>query len=116
MVKQIVPIKDSLYQDSSLNLPIGEDNLRVVLELRYIEKTDRWYMSLFDVQMEHTYLLNVPLLSSVYGSVNNLWEPFTHKRIGMLACYPASDTVSTENPSKENISDFIIVWSDENVE
>lgn len=114
MIKQIVPIKDSLYQDLTLNLPIGKENLRVVLELRYLEKTDRWYMSLFDVQRNHTYLLNVPLLSSIAGGPNNLWEPFAHKFIGRIYCFPSSDNLKTENPSKENLSEFIILWSDGN--
>ena len=109
---QIIPQSDSLYQDIVLNLTIGKDTVRVIFELRYLEKTDRWYMSLFDMQKTKNYLLNVPLLSSKPGTMNNLWEPFTHKRLGILACYPGSDNVSTENPSKDNINEFIIVWSD----
>ena len=109
---QITPIKDSLYQDLTLNLTIGKETKRVILELRYLEKTDRWYVSMFDAQRDHTYFMNIPLLASTLVKVNDLFAPFSHKRIGMLGCFPNTDNVTTENPSKDNLSDFIIVCSD----
>jgi len=110
-LKFITPIKDSLNQVITLNLEIGKETKRVRLSLIYQEKTNLWYMSLSDVQTEEEYLSNVPLLSSGTNA-NNLWEPFYYKRVGLLFCYPKSDSPSTPNPSKDNLDEFYIVWSD----
>jgi len=108
----VEPIEDSLYQAITMNLQIGEDTKRVSLELRYMEKTDLWYMSLYDLQTDEIYLSYVPLLASYGGKYNNLWKPFSYKEIGFLVCYPKSDSPTTENPSKDNLSEFEIVWGD----
>lgn len=109
---QITPIEDSQHQSLSMDLQVGKETLRVELELIYMEKTDLWYMNLTDLQTEQSYLRMVPLLAS-YGEINNLWKPFAHKNIGMLYCYPATDEPSTQNPSKDNLNEFVIVWGDE---
>ena len=111
-VMEITPDYKSTYQDIIINLPIANQAKRVIIELRYLEKTDLWYVSLFDVQKTKSYLLNVPLLASTYNGVNDLWAPFKYKRVGIFACFPRTENVRTKNPSKDNLSDFIIVWSD----
>lgn len=108
----VEPLEDSLYQGITLDLKIEKETKRVSLDLIYLEETDRWYVSLIDFQTNNAYLRNVPLLSSSIKNPNNLWLPFKHKRIGSLYCFPASDNTSTENPSKDNLSEFVIVWSD----
>jgi len=110
---QIEPIEDSLYQSIIVTLPIGDEGVRVDFELRYMEKTDLWYMTVTDLQTKESYLRYVPLIASYNGKLNNLWLPFSHKRIGDLVCVPLSDNPSTENPSKDNLSEFAIVWGDD---
>ena len=110
---QINPIKDSTYQSITLTLSVKGATKRVNLELKYEDKTDRWYMSLFDIQTGETYFLHIPLLSSPDDSFNDLFLPFRYKNIGFLVCFPKSSNVETENPSKDNLNDFYIIWGDE---
>lgn len=110
---QITPLEDATYQALSLNLPIRGSVKRVSLELKYEEKPDRWYMSMYDLQTNEVYFLHIPLLSTGNAEhANNLFLPFSYKDIGALACFPKSDNVETENPSKDNLKDFYIIWGD----
>lgn len=95
-----------------MNLDIGKDSKRVALELRYEEITDRWYMTLTDIQTEECYFSMIPLLASYNNKMNNLWEPFAYKGIGILWCFPKNDNPSSENPSRNNINEFWIIWGD----
>jgi len=113
MERLVEPIEDSLYQGLNMELPIGGETKRVSLELLYMEFIDLWVMSLFDLQTEEAYFRSVPLLAS-YGEINNLWKPFGHKGIGIFYCVPKTDSPSTENPSKDNLSEFYLIWGDGN--
>ena len=109
---ELSPIEGSLWQTLNLNLQIGNKTKRVQLELRYAEKTDRWSMSLKDLQTEEVYFANVPMIASYKGAINNLWTPFGHRGIGEFYCLPKSDEPSTENPSKDNLNEFYLIWGD----
>ena len=109
---------DPAYTEQSIfiNLTMKGITKRVILDLRYIDKTDRWYMSLKDVQTAEVYFTNVPVLCS-YGDVaNNLWEPYWSKGIGMFCCFPNVSNPTTVDPSKDNLNEFLFVWGDGVVE
>ena len=108
----IKPIEDSLYQAVMIDLQIGKNTKRVSLELRYMEKANVWFMSLFDLQTEEAYFRNIPLLASYGDRWNNLWKPFAYKNIGVFVCVPKTDSPSTENPSKSNLGEFWLIWGD----
>ena len=112
VLQEIKPDYESLFQSISLTLTVSSTTKRVNLELRYLYKTDMWYTSLYDVETGEAYLTYVPLLASLPGEFTNLWEQYWYKRIGMLACIPAVDNPKTTNPSKDNLNEFAIVWSD----
>ena len=106
-------VEDSLWQSLTFNIDIGKDTRRVSLDLIYQEKPDLWYMSLTDLQTEETYFRMVPLIASYGDNPNNLWEPFRHKKIGRFVCLPKTDSPSTENPSKDSLNEFYLVWGDD---
>jgi hypothetical protein len=108
---QIVTENKSLYQRQIINLPIENISKRVVFELRYLYATDKWYFSFFDAQSGNPLCTYVPLVAS-YEYMDNLLEPFTHKRIGWLVCFPVVDEPTSVNPTKNNLAEFAIVWGD----
>lgn len=109
---QINPIEDSLNQSITMNLVIGNSAKRVMFDLIYKDATDRWYMTLTDVQTKECYFSMVPIVSSRDGFMNDLWSPFAYKGIGKLWCLPKGDYTSTENPSKNNLNEFALIWGD----
>ena len=111
LVEPIEPSCENLYQGLNMNLPIGNDTKRVSLDLIYMEEIDRWVMSLFDLQTNEVYFRSVPLVAS-YNVINDLWKPFAYKGIGVFYCIPKTDSPSTENPSKDNLSEFYMIWGD----
>ena len=108
---KITPEPNVLYQQQVLNLTVNKKTTRVIFELRYLFRTDKWYVSLFDAQTGAPLCTYIPLVSSTI-QLNNLLEPFSYKNLGWLACIPIVDEPSTENPSKNNLSEFAIVWGD----
>ena len=100
-----------LYQRQVLNLTVEGKTKRTIFELRYLYKTDKWYISLFDAQSGNPYCLYVPVIASD-KLLDNLLEPFAHKRIGWMACIPLGDGPSTGNPTRYNWDEFGLVWGD----
>ena len=101
----------TLYQRQVLNLTVEGKTKRVIFETRYLEGTDKWYVSVFDAQTGSPYCTYVPLIAS-YDIMVDLFEPFAHKRLGWLMCLALADSPSSENPSKDNLNEFGLVWGD----
>lgn len=111
LIEPITPVDENLWQIINFEARFGEQAKRVSLELMYAEEPDVWYMTLKDLQTDAVYFRMVPLLAS-YGEINNLWEPFRYKEIGIFYCVPKSDNPSTENPSKDTLDEFYLIWGD----
>jgi hypothetical protein len=109
---RIIPSNEDEYQLITLSLPLQKETKRVNFTLRYLEKIDRWVVSMADVQTNEVYFLNVPLVAMNVNWANNLLAPHAYKRIGELYCIPVSESVSTENPSRNNLNKFWIIWGD----
>ena len=99
------------YQRQIINFPIGDETKRVIFETRYLEATDKWYISLYNAQDGSPICLYIPVIAT-YEEHHNLFEPYIHKRIGWLVCYCLVDDPSSENPSKDNMGEFGFFWGD----
>lgn len=110
-VLQIQLDPTSLYQRQVLNLTVEGKTKRVIFETRYLEITDKWYVSVFDAQTGDPYCTYVPLIAT-YDTMVDLFEPFVHKRIGWLMCQVLADSPSSENPGKDNLDEFGLYWGD----
>ena len=115
MTMEIQPGTD-LYQSMTIVIPSGGESSRVRFELRYLPETDKWYVSLFDAQSGDSLILHVPLVASYGDPLNNLFEPYGYKHLGMLYCLPRTDNPSTQDPAVDSLSEFAIVWSDGNAD
>ena len=99
------------YQRQIVNLPVGNITKRVIFETRYLEATDKWYISIFDANSGASICTFIPVIAS-YEYPINLFEPFRHKRIGWIVCVAIVDEPSSENPSKDNMGEFGFYWGD----
>ena len=111
-VLQIMTTPSALYQQQVINLGSGDLSRRVIFELRYFYKTDKWYISMSDAQTGETICTCVPVIAS-YSFYINLLEPYYHKGIGWIMCVPVVDEPSSENPGRNNLDEFALFWGDE---
>lgn len=108
---QITPDPSLLYQRQVLNLTVEGKTKRIIFELRYLYKTEKWYFSMLDAQSGEPYCLYVPVIASSLF-LNDLLGPFQHKRLGWMACLPIVDKPSSDNPGMYNWGEFGLVWGD----
>lgn len=106
---QIIPDPSIMHQRQTLNLDVQGITKRVIFELDYFDKTGKWYATISDAQNGEVYCSLVPIISSNSYTLD-LLSPFYHKRIGWLVCYKSTDSVTTENPGKDNWGDFVLLW------
>lgn len=110
----IIPINvDSTtkYQAIETSLTIEKKTFNVRIELRFLNKTNRWYLSMFDRKTGDPFFLYVPVVSYV-TSINNLVAPFEYKGIGFIVCATLVDETSSEDPQRDNLHEFGIAWGD----
>lgn len=102
---------DSKYQSITFNATIGEKALRLRADFRYMEYTEKWYVSVYDAQTGEPYCLYVPVVASTV-EINDLTELFEYKGFGHFLCAANIDNPSTEDPNADTIGEFTVVWGD----
>ena len=107
----IRPVSGQKRQEKIVNLPIGKKSKRLVFNLYYRDKTDMWYISIYEAQSGLLVCGEVPVVNSGYYP-NDLFEAYKHKEIGQIACIPMANNPSTENPSLNNWDEFALAWGD----
>lgn len=115
MYYKIEPEEETLYETFDLTGIVGGVSRRLRLELRYLYNTDRWYVSMFDSQSGDALCRYVPVVTSKEGP-NDLFEPFKSKKIGKFYCVPNIDDLTSQDPRMDNISDFSLLWGDDDAE
>lgn len=107
----ILPDPTIQYQEQIFTIQVGSEAKSIAFRLRYLSETDRWYFSFYDAQTGAPYCMYVPLVAS-YDYPNDLLAPFACKNLGMLFCIPNYENPSTEDPAKDSLSEFTLIWSD----
>ena len=102
----------TLYQAIEATVLIKNRQVRVRFELRFLEMLNKWFLSMFDSQTNKSYFRYVPVVFCK-TSVNNLVAPFHYKGLGIVVCASELDNPTTENPEKDNMNEFVLVWGDE---
>ena len=104
---------DTKWQSFYTNLELANGGtVRVRFELRYLDATKKWYISIFNAETGKSYCRYVPMISGYYYT-DDLLAPFGYKNIGHILCVVINDDATSENPRGDNLGDFGIVWSDE---
>lgn len=112
MVYKIDVNPEERYQIIALTLPYKKKAIRVRFELRYLNETGLWYVSLTNLQTGEVCCTYVPLIASYNGVINNLLEPYGYKDMGCLACIPLVERPSSVDPGLDNLGEFEIVWGE----
>ena len=102
---------DSLNQSCECIVPIGNENRVVEFNLRYLEATKKWYVSMYDRETGKPYFTYVPLVTS-YNYFNDLIGIFKYKGTGFMACIAFPEEPSSVSPGKDNFSEFGVAWGD----
>ena len=100
-----------LNQSIETVLPINGEQRRVYIELRYLEATEKWYLTMVDAESGESYFRYVPVVAC-YNELNDLILPFSYKDIGMVFCVSMVDNPDSVNPEKEDMRQFAVVWGD----
>ena len=115
MTGYLLPLTLDPWQVMTLDLTIDGEAFHAQTELRYLPVRDQWVVSIRDHSTGDLLVNMIPLICS-YGEVNDLLLPFRHLRdgkgLGSLFCLRGTDEPSTSDPSKDNLTEFQILWSD----
>ena len=111
----ILPLTSDPRQILTLSPVIDGESFRARIEVRYLTGPDVWVISIRNDASGELWVNQIPLISSV-GWPNDLLFPFRYKRngkgLGTLLCIPAVDEPSSQDPEKNNLSEFAIMWCD----
>lgn len=106
---------EAYYQSLESEITINGITKSVRIELRFLEKTNKWYLSMFDNQSGEAYFRYVPAITCVEDT-NDLIAPFYYKGVGSILCLRAVDEPSSTNPQEKNLRQFNILWGDDLVQ
>ena len=111
----ILPLTLDPWQVMTLDVVIDGEEFHAQIEVRYLPALDQWVVSIWD-HSSGELLVNMISLICSYGEVNDLLLPFRclrgGKGLGSLLCLRGTDEPSTPDPTKKNLTEFQLLWSD----
>ena len=111
----ILPTSSAPRQSMHLALSPNGRALEAEAELRYLPAPDLLFLTIRDAGSGELLVNQIPLICS-YGELNDLLLPFSYLRggkgLGSLFVLRAVDAPSTPDPSRDNLSEFRVVWGD----
>ena len=115
MTYALLPLSSERRQVFTLDLSIDGEAFHAQVELRYLPAPDLWVVSVWDHSSGELLVNQVPLVCS-YGKVNDLLLPFRYLRggkgLGSMFCLRKADEPGAENPGRENLEEFRVLWGD----
>ena len=116
MTYTFLPLTEDPWQVFTLDLAVNGEPLHVRVDLRYLPEPDRWFLSLRDLSDGALLVNMIPVLCSRFF-VNDLLRPFRHLRqgrgLGSLLCLRATDDPGSEDPARETLKNFHLLWGDD---
>ena len=115
MTGYLLPITSDPWQVFTIDLTLDGEDFHAQAELRCLPAPDCWVLSIRDHSTGELLVNMIPLICSC-GEANDLLLPFRHLRggkgLGTLLCLRGTEEPSTPDPSKDNLTDFQIIWGD----
>ena len=112
MALVIVCNTPDLNQMDRCVLEIDGENRVLYIKLRWLKKTERWLMSIFDDE-GNPVLRNIPLIAGQAFPSADLLDQFGYLGIGHASCFPTEHIPSTEQPSFDNLGldkEWSLLW------
>lgn len=108
-----IPLDPTLDQEFNVTVEVGEENVDLLLHLRYNTEGDFWRMDISDGNSQEMLICNVPMLTGEYPAADIL-EQFEYVGIGQAIVLKVSDAAAGDFPNIENLgTDYILVWGKE---
>ena len=115
MMNYMLSLSSSPWQVFTLDVVIDGEALHARVELRYLPAPGQWFVSIWDHAGGGLLVNMIPLICSC-GEKNDLLLPFRHLRggkgVGSLLCLRGTDEPSSRDPGENNLTEFLVLWSD----
>lgn len=98
-------------QAKTLTISPNDHTISLRVNIRYLYRTDKWYMSITDGLTGESIVQYVPLVAGDLETLNNLLIQFGYKGIGSAFVIPKGNNENSD-PVHETINDYWIVWGD----
>ena len=112
----ILPVTDEPYQVCYLPASPDGHAFQAKVELRYLSGPDQWVLSLADAVSGEIYVNQIPVICS-FEDLNDLLFPFRWlfrgNGIGSLFCVKAVDSPASQDPGRDNLNEFYLIWGDQ---
>lgn len=105
-----IPLDTTLDQQFSVTVEVGEENVPLILHLRYNTEGDFWHMDVINGDTEEMLVSNMPLLTGEYPAADIL-EQFDYIGIGQAIILKMSDGAVGDFPNIDNLgTDYVLFW------
>lgn len=110
MAFKVVPLTNDPNQLFSVRLPVDNQNITLILRLRYNTVAGYWVLSVSD-ENDTPLIYSVPLMAGRYPA-GNLLAPWRYLRIGSLYLL-ASGKEATGIPTDTDLAtEYTMIWGD----
>lgn len=105
-----IPVDPYPDQQFSVNVVVDDENVALILRLRYNTEGDFWHMDVSDGNTGEMLISNAPLLTGEYPGAD-LMRQFEYVGLGSALVIKATDTADGDYPNQENLgTDYVLVW------
>lgn len=105
-----IPLDTTPDQEFNITVEVGEENVDLLLHLRYNTEGDFWHMDVSDGNSQEMLISGVPLLTGEYPA-GDILRQFAYVGIGQAAVLKLTDGAEGDFPDIENLgTDYVLVW------
>jgi len=110
MAWYLIPLDAIPNQEISVTVEVGEENVALILNLRYNTEGEFWKIDISDGNTGNMLISGVPLLTGEYPSADILRQ-FKYVGIGSALIVRLSDGARGDFPDIDNLgTDYVLVW------
>lgn len=108
-----IPLDTTPDQQFNVTVQVGEENVSLILHLRYNTEGDFWHMDITNAETEEMLIAHVPLLTGEYPAADIL-EQFEYIGIGSVIILKMTDAAEGDFPNLDNLgTDYVLYWGRE---